>query len=73
MQISSEVWKVTCDTIVEACREYGKEEEANRKAEKQELGKDYDPNCYGAGFSEGVTTAARQLMDIIRALPCPVE
>jgi hypothetical protein len=57
------------EAAAKVIREYGREQEKDRAAEKAELGKDYDMNCYGAGFSEGAITAARQLLFEIETLP----
>ena len=54
--------------ILALIAEYGTEQANAQEAEKAELGKDYDMNCYGAGFSAGEQDACNRLSEMISDL-----
>lgn len=58
--------------VMDLIVEYASEEAAREAEEKSDLGQDYDPNCYGAGFSQGIQTAARQIGEMVTALKAEV-
>lgn len=51
--------------ILALIAEYGIEQANAQEAEKEELGKDYDMNCYAAGFSAGEQAACNRLTEMI--------
>ncbi len=54
--------------ILALIAEYGIEQANAQEAERTELGKDYDMNCYGAGFSAGEQAACNRLAEMVADL-----
>lgn len=55
----------TRQQVIDKCRQMIAATRAERKAEKDFLGKEYDPNSYGAGHWAGYEEAAETIMALI--------